>query len=31
MVIKDFDEIYGVEIPDSWSVEKLEQIILIFA
>ena len=24
MVIKDFDEIYGVEIPDSWSVEKLE-------
>lgn len=24
MVIKDFDELYGVEIPDSWSVEKLE-------
>ena len=24
MVIKYFDEIYGVEIPDSWSVEKLE-------
>ena len=24
MVIKDFDEIYGIEIPDSWNVEKLE-------
>ena len=24
MVIKDFDEIYGIEIPDSWNVEKIE-------
>ena len=24
MVIKDFDEIYCIEIPDSWNVEKLE-------
>lgn len=24
MVITDFDELYGLEIPDDWSVEKLE-------
>lgn len=25
MVITDFDELYGLEIPDGWTVEKLEQ------
>lgn len=24
MVITDFDELYGFEIPDGWTVEKLE-------
>lgn len=24
MVITDFDELYGLEIPDGWTVEKLE-------
>lgn len=24
MVITEFDDLYGIEIPDSWSVEKLE-------